>query len=289
MSFSQSQEFAKEIDVIILKVENPNFNSKVKPYDLSILGKTMYEWVRSTVKDYSVTDVSYNLNDDVIAIIRPYLKNAKYTLVLFSDTPLLTSSTINNMIDYIKLKKLLMLKSQRACIFDTNYLKNIEKTYTENYQTFSEEDFTSCSDMLKFHIVYEMMRNRILSYHISQGVIFENIHSVIIDGDVDIGSNTIIKNGSVIKNGTIIGENCVIGENAILDNSIIGNECNIYNSSIQKSVLEDKVEILPYCKIGKNVVIGTSTKIESFCVITDKQISPNTVIKCYTKLDKKTN
>lgn len=85
-----------DVQAIILLYKNPNFTGILKPYELQICGKKMWEWVELACSGYSIKTVACTPETDVLSLIKPLLTNKKYTLVLYSDTPLLTNSTIEN-------------------------------------------------------------------------------------------------------------------------------------------------------------------------------------------------
>jgi len=76
---------------------------------------------------------------------------------------------------------------------------------------------------------------------------------VIIEGNLMVGKNSIIKTGTKIIGPVIIGENCIIGPNATISkNTSIGN-----NSKISKCHIEDSI-IMSGCKIEAKIKIKNS-------------------------------
>ena len=77
--------------------------------------------------------------------------------------------------------------------------------------------------------------------------------NVIIEGNLMVGKNSLIKKGTKIIGPVIIGENCIIGPNAIIGkNTSIGN-----NSEISKCHIEDSI-IMNGCKIESEIKIKNS-------------------------------
>ena len=59
------------VDVLLLKIHNPAFKLQGKnSFDLSVLGKTMVEWVKDAVREYNVTEVECEINSPIIDICR---------------------------------------------------------------------------------------------------------------------------------------------------------------------------------------------------------------------------
>jgi len=91
--------------------------------------------------------------------------------------------------------------------------------------------------------------------------------NVVIEGNVFLGKNSVIKSGTRIEGNVLIGENCVIGPNAYLrKNAIIGNNCNVINSEVKNSIILHNTKIPHFAYvgdsvIGENVNLGAGTKI----------------------------
>ena len=86
-------------------------------------------------------------------------------------------------------------------------------------------------------------------------------NNVMIEGNVIVGKNTIIKNNCRIIGPTIIGKNCIIEENSFLGpNTSIGNNTKISKSNIQDSIIMENCEIISDIKI-KNSIISSNSKI----------------------------
>jgi bifunctional UDP-N-acetylglucosamine pyrophosphorylase/glucosamine-1-phosphate N-acetyltransferase len=111
--------------------------------------------------------------------------------------------------------------------------------------------------------VHEEMMREIIPEH--QGVIEEG---VIIKGDVQIGSGTVIMSGSYLEGPCIIGADCKIGPHAyIRPGTAIGNACHIgHSSEIKNSIIMDKTNVPHFSYVGDSVIgsgcnLGAGTKI----------------------------
>lgn len=109
----------------------------------------------------------------------------------------------------------------------------------------------------------------------------------IIEGDVEIGDNTVIRNYVELRKNTKIGSDCYIDSRVSTSgNCIIGNNVTIrYDSIIARGVeVGDETYICPRCmtnnldlgkiqiggaKIGKKCFIGTNTVIQHGLTIAD--------------------
>lgn len=84
---------------------------------------------------------------------------------------------------------------------------------------------------------------------------------VLIDGNVMIGKNTILKKDVKIIGPTIIGDNCVISEHSIIGpNTSIGDSCNISKCKVSESIIMNNCNINSDMKI-KNSIIAYNSEI----------------------------
>ena len=240
--------------VLILK---PNY--KTDYCNLDMFGIKGIDYILNAVQDFEVKQIDYNINDDVIKITKENLNDKKYVLTLFSDTPLIKKQTIINIIDYFLIKKLCALSFNRGYCFDTNYLKSVEKVYNPQIQEFEDEDFIKVDCSKNFSLALDVLKNRIISYHQQNGVIFENVNSCFIDARVNIENNVIIKN-----NVTILGKS-IIKQNSI-----------IYNSSLNRVIVGDGVIIEN--SIVENTVVEKNAKIKDYSIIKNASIKENSVL-----------
>ncbi len=82
------------------------------------------------------------------------------------------------------------------------------------------------------------------------GVTIDDPDSVHIDGNVKIGSDTVIRANCVIENGTVIGEECLIGPGAHLSEAFINNNAVVQYSVVKKSTIESGAVIGPFAYIN---------------------------------------
>ena len=122
------------------------------------------------------------------------------------------------------------------------------------------------NNKIQLEILNKILRIRINTMHMQNGVTIEDINSTYIYDDVKIGMDTIIRPNTTIKSGVKIGEDCDIGPNAyIRENCVLANKVKVGSFvEIKKAVINEgsKVPHLSYmgdCEIGKKVNIGCGT------------------------------
>lgn len=128
------------------------------------------------------------------------------------------------------------------------------------------------------------MREKILEYHMRNGVTIHMPQRVYIENDTEIGADTEIYGGTEILSGTKIGKKCIIGSGSRLDGAEIGDNVEILSSVVLKSKISDGVHIGPFayvrpnCKVGKNVKVGDFVEIKNSVIDDGTKISHLTYI-----------
>jgi len=122
------------------------------------------------------------------------------------------------------------------------------------------------NDRSQLELLTRVLRNRINTLHMRNGVTIEDSNNTYIHDDVVIGMDTVIHPNTTIKGNVVIGENCEIGPNAyiregcrIADNVKVGNFVEIKNTTIDSGTAVPHLIYLGDCEVGKNTNIGCGT------------------------------
>lgn len=242
-------ETAKNDDVLVIILLNKNFNfdGNYTPYDIEMCGKKMWEWVSLVASDYKVKTTVCTEESNILSLIKPYLENQKYTAVLYSDTPLLSGATFNDIITYAKSKETNVLTLSRGYVFNTEYIKNVDSLISNNITEFGfRNDFFVVSDTKKLVEAQNIIKNRIIDFHLSNGIIIEDRNSTNISADVIIEKGTVIKANNNISGLTFIGKNCILEPNNIIVDSVISNNSKIICSYIKESRISENMIVGPF-------------------------------------------
>lgn len=121
----------------------------------------------------------------------------------------------------------------------------------------------------------KVMRERINTYFMLQGVTLINPENTYIEKGVSIGRDTIIYPGVIIKGNTKIGENCIIDGDSNITDSIIGDRVSIKSSTLIESNVDEDTKIGPYAYLRPNSIIGKSVKIGDFVEVKNATIGDN--------------
>lgn len=247
---SQSNN-TSDVMVIILLEKNVNFKNFIKPYELPICGKKMWDWVSLAVSDYRQKTTTCTSETDILTLIKPLLEDYKYTAVFYSDTPLLKKSTVEEIISFATSKDMNVLKLTRGYVFNTEYIKTANNIQSAQTEYFDEEDFMTAYDLKQLSLITDLMRNRILDYHMRNGVFVENPQSVYIDADVIVEPGVRIMANNSLKGRTIIGKNSLIDFGNIIEDSIISEGCIVRQSYVSESRISEFMTVGPFETVVK--------------------------------------
>ena len=285
------------ISGIVLLTKNPAFNME-KPYELELFGKPMYNWVSLAFKDSPFQNLVYEPSVDIVPFIKPYIDgNSRYTVVLYSDTPLFQRKTLLEILKYADSHNLNVCRLTRGWVFNTEYLKTCEKVFASKTYYFDEEDFLTASDFKQLSLVSDLMRQRILAFHMKNGVYITDPASTFIDGDVIIEKNVTIMPGNTLKGRTLIMSGATLKQGNTIRDSVIGSNATVLRSELNECKVGEGTTVGPYayirpdveigarCRIGdfvelKKAVIGDGSKVSHLAYVGDAEIGKNCNIGC---------
>ena len=113
----------------------------------------------------------------------------------------------------------------------------------------------------------ELIQNLIKEKHMLNGVTFINKASCSISEEAEIGKDVTIEANTHIRGSSKIFNNCVIGPNTFIENSNVGIDCEISNSTVYDSQIMDHTKIGPYSHIRPKSKISSYSKIGNFVEI----------------------
>ncbi len=127
-------------------------------------------------------------------------------------------------------------------------------------------EILSLNTKLQLEMLSKILRIRINTMHMNNGVTIEDMNTTYIYDDVEIGIDTVIHPNTTIKSGVIIGEECNIGPNAYIREG-----CKLAN----------KVKVGSFVEI-KKAIIGEGSKVPHLSYIGDCEIGTKCNIGCGT-------
>ena len=144
------------------------------------------------------------------------------------------------------------------------------------------DEITAVNSKAELAVANNIMRKRINTRHMDNGVIIVDPKNTYIEGDVIIGEDTIIYPGNVIEGNTVIGNECVLYANNRITNGNIGNEVTIENSVIIDSSIGHNTTVGPFAYIRPETTIGDHARIGDFVEIKKSTIGNGTKVSHLT-------
>ncbi|MBQ9790419.1 MAG: hypothetical protein IJW24_02370 [Clostridia bacterium] len=270
------------VSCFIILEHSEAFGMDKKSYNIEILGNPMFTWVARACPTIPAT-LEAERGANVLELIRPYLRDSEYTLVLYSDTPLITRGSIDEILEYMSNKGLNVCKLTRGIVFRTEYIKRVGEIFAPQTYYFDEEDFITAVNFKQLALVTDILKTRILEYHMKNGVCFENPDMLVIDANVSIGKNTTISGMTRLAGKTEIGENCKI-QSSDLESCKVCENVKIKNSRIEKSVIESGVlvsagsTVADGSMINKNANIGMNVSIFKSSIGENVEVGNNSYV-----------
>lgn len=134
-----------------------------------------------------------------------------------------------------------------------------------------ESESMGVNSLSELAMAKNIWQERILDYHLANGVFIEDPATTIIDVDVEIGAGTAIHPFTVLRRGIKIGENCEIGPfahlrmNAVIEDlAKVGNFVEIKKSTLKRGVKAMHLAYIGDATIGENANIGAGTITANF-------------------------
>ena len=117
-----------------------------------------------------------------------------------------------------------------------------------------------------------IMRQRILDKLMDQGVTIMDPASTFIEGNVEIGQDTIIYPFTWLEGSTKIGADSIIGPNVRLTNVVVGNSTNLQFVYGHDCIVGSGVTVGPYVHLRPATVISDEVKIGNFVEVKNSNV-----------------
>jgi len=119
-----------------------------------------------------------------------------------------------------------------------------------------------------------LLRQRINRDWMLAGVSMIDPSSVYIEPGVTLGQDTILWPGTYLHGNTQIGEGCVIGPNTIIKDTKVGDGCTLLASVLEGALLEEHVEMGPYCHLRKGAHLCKGVHMGNFGEVKNSTLGP---------------
>lgn len=266
----------KSISFIVLKVDHKEFNFGSPSFLVSILGKPTISYVKKACEFVPKTK-EVDENADVVSEIKPLLTDKEWTIVLFSDTPLLTTTTIVEAFLYAENNDLNVCKLKRGYIFKTEYIKRVDKIFEVESLNQEGDDYFEVKTLENLVEATAIMKDRIVKHLMAGGVQIIDPLSTYIESQVVIGKGTTIYPNVALMGSTQIGTDSIVGFGCTLKHAVIGNKCNIQNSMVTNSVVLDST-LVESSRIENNSLVEKNCVVKHYSILSSAKIGKNSKV-----------
>ena len=146
------------------------------------------------------------------------------------------------------------------------------------YLLSSPEAVLGANDRRSLQALNTVARRKVLDRLLDNGVNIPFEDGVVVSADAGIGHDTTLLPGTIIRGSTFVGVGCTIGPNSYLEDSSIGNRCEIISSRILSSKLEDDIKIGPMTHVRPGCHIRSGAKIGDFVELKNSVIGEKTSV-----------
>ena len=109
-----------------------------------------------------------------------------------------------------------------------------------------------------------LRQSAINARHMYNGVTFIDPGRAYIDADVTIGEDTVVYPGVFLQGDTRIGCGCTIYDGCRLQDTIVGDGCELASVVAQEAAIEDGTSVGPFVRLRPNAHLGKGCKIGNF-------------------------
>ena len=111
------------------------------------------------------------------------------------------------------------------------------------------------------------LRLAINARHMLAGVTFVDPARTYVDITVELAQDVVLDPGVVLRGSTKIGEGTRIGAGSQIIDTVIGRECYIWASILERSEVEDEVQIGPFSHLRPGASIGRKARLGNFAEV----------------------
>ncbi len=133
------------------------------------------------------------------------------------------------------------------------------------FKTENSSEVIGVNDRFELAAAVDALRLRKIKALAVSGVTILGPATTWIDLDVQIGMDTILYPSVIIEGKSVIGKGCQIYPFVHIIDSKIGSEARVLTSTVvEKSVLEEKVSIGPFCRLRPDSIVKKGAKVGNF-------------------------
>ncbi|HOD73137.1 MAG: bifunctional UDP-N-acetylglucosamine diphosphorylase/glucosamine-1-phosphate N-acetyltransferase GlmU [Candidatus Bipolaricaulis sp.] len=126
------------------------------------------------------------------------------------------------------------------------------------------DDLLGVNDRADLALLERLVRERILTAWMRDGVTVTDPSAVYPSLDAAVGEDTVLHPGTHLLGRTVIGPGCTVGPNAYLIDSRVGEEAQVWYSVVEGAEVGPEARIGPYAHLRPGSRIGRGAKVGNF-------------------------
>ena len=233
-------------EVLYVAVRAYNDSVVANMPDHLLCGKKLIDWVTNAGGDCEkkVIEDSQNIFDR----LRSMNTQKDIIAVFYSDTPLLDRATFHDVCNYFSSHHMNFLQLPRGFVIRTEYLRNVTD-YAQGKAAYENKNLMIADSARILAFMASFLYNKILSFHIKNGVIIYGQNTVFIDADVEIDSGVVIYPNNVISGQSIVASGTILRSGNIISDSIIAGNTTLENCFVSNSKISQGKAVQPCSQI----------------------------------------
>jgi len=140
------------------------------------------------------------------------------------------------------------------------------------YASSNAEEVQGVNNRAQLAAAERILNKRMLERLMISGVTIRDPQSTHVDADVEIGQDTVVYPGVILRGKTKIGRMCRIGPFTHIEDTTIGNECEVRMSYVLSSRLLEKTTVGPFAHIRPESCIGPRARVGNFTEVKASRI-----------------
>jgi bifunctional UDP-N-acetylglucosamine pyrophosphorylase/glucosamine-1-phosphate N-acetyltransferase len=116
------------------------------------------------------------------------------------------------------------------------------------------------------------LRVRLNERHMRDGVTMRDPSTVYLDWDVTLGADVVLEPGVIIRGASSIGEGTTIGAGSQLLDSVVGRDCSVWASVIERSHIEDGATVGPFAHLRPGSVVGEGAEVGNYAELKNARL-----------------
>jgi bifunctional UDP-N-acetylglucosamine pyrophosphorylase / glucosamine-1-phosphate N-acetyltransferase len=138
-----------------------------------------------------------------------------------------------------------------------------------------EEETAGINDRVQLAEAEAIIRDRIRTRWLREGVTMIDPGATYIDVDVTLGQDTILYPGCYLEGQTRVGADCRIGPNAHLVDAVVGDRCVVGASLLEGCELEADVDVGSFNHLRRAAYLSSGVHLGNFAEVKNARLGPH--------------